>query len=339
MRVSSSTTAPVASDSRSRSGRFASAAAERRSESGGRERSGRCGRRRPARRRRGAAAPRRRRGGGFRAAAARTARPAPKATPRPARRDRRAGAGRCRGGSAAAPAGSSRRGARGPRSGRREHGPRRLGAERGRDLGERARLAAEPRSERVEEASFRRLDRAPVQGHDGGAALACVRSERREQRGLADAGEAVDEHDDRHVLTDELQQRSALAVTPHEPGRLPVEQRAECRSHASQVYAGASVAEAPAARARSAPWGRRACRRSTSGSSRTPGSAGRREQLAVRVGLGRRPVGPEVDAAVRVLLGVGEPRLRDQPGQARERRGDLLGSASYSCGSIPASWK
>ena len=124
-----------------------------------------------------------------------------------------------------------------------EHRPRRLRAERGRDLRERAGLAAEPRGERVEEASLRRLDRAPIQGHDGGAALTRVRGERREQRRLADAGEAVDEHDDRHVLTDELQQRGPLAVTPDELGRLPVEQRAECRSHASQVYAGASVAD------------------------------------------------------------------------------------------------
>ena len=113
----------------------------------------------------------------------------------------------------------------------REHGPCRLRAERGRDLRERARLAAELRSERVEEASFRRLDRARVQRHDSGATLTRVRSERREQCRLAHAGETVDEHGNRHIVTDEAQQSGPLAVAPDEPSRLPVEQRAERRSH------------------------------------------------------------------------------------------------------------
>jgi len=116
-----------------------------------------------------------------------------------------------------------------------EHGPPRLPRERGHDLRERARRAAEPRSERVEEASFRRLDRAPVQGDDDRAAFTRVRCKSHEQRGLAHAGEPVHEHGDGHVLPDELEQRGPLAITTDEPGRLLVEQRAECRSHASSL--------------------------------------------------------------------------------------------------------
>ena len=232
MRVSSSTTAPVASDSRSRSGRFASAAAESRSESGW-PRAIRSMRAASA----GATPARRSSSLGLVAAeVAERQRLEQVAQRRRPGRDRLvatgqkepAGIGDAREQHLADPVVEEREGFVVVDG---EHCPCRLRAERGRDPRERARLAADLRGEHVEEASFRRLDRARVQGDDGGGALACVRGERREQGRLANTGEAMNEHGNRHVVTDEAQRGGPLAVAPDEPSRLPVEQRAERRSH------------------------------------------------------------------------------------------------------------
>jgi hypothetical protein len=147
------------------------------------------------------------------------------------------------------------------------------------------------RGEHVEEAPFRRLDRAPVRGHDGGATLTRVGSERREQRVLAHAGEAVHEHGNRHVLTDEVQQRR------------PARGRGR----------------------RAGPPAGRAARRASIPQPPSPGRS-------LRVGLGRGAVGPQIDAAVRVLAGIAEPCL------CARTPDDRSASASHSSGPMPASW-
>ena len=72
------------------------------------------------------------------------------------------------------------------------------------------------RGKPAEEAADRRLDRATVQQHGDGPTLARLDQERLEQPRLADAADAVDEHDQRLDVVEHLAEDEPLGVAPDE---------------------------------------------------------------------------------------------------------------------------
>ena len=89
----------------------------------------------------------------------------------------------------------------------------------------------ERRLDRGEEALRRRLDGAPVDGDDGGAALAGLRDERAQQRGLPGAGDAVDHGHERPTGVEQRGERRELVVAAGQR-RAPLrEQRSEGAAH------------------------------------------------------------------------------------------------------------
>ena len=89
-------------------------------------------------------------------------------------------------------------------------------------------VGLQPAPDGGEEALRRRLDLAPVDGHDGRAARGRLAAERAQERGLARAGDAVDDHHGRRVV----EQRGELVVAADHV-RAPLgEQRSEGPAHA-----------------------------------------------------------------------------------------------------------
>ena len=81
------------------------------------------------------------------------------------------------------------------------------------------------------EALRRRLDRAAVDGHDDGAARRRLGAEGAQQRGLARAGDAVDDGHERPVVVEQREQRIQLALAADQRGAPLGQQRSEGPAH------------------------------------------------------------------------------------------------------------
>ncbi len=92
-------------------------------------------------------------------------------------------------------------------------------------------LATRLAFERGEEPSLGRLDRAAVQSEDGRPVGPCLDAERLDKRRLADAGDPVDEHDERAALAEQPAKDVHLVVAPNQPSRLLVDQLANGLGH------------------------------------------------------------------------------------------------------------
>ena len=210
--MSSSTIAVTVVASWSRSGPATSAAAARRSDRGWPRASRLIRSTSSPRRRPGGAAPRHRRAAGCPAGGPGTADPCSSTSPPSGLRGRRGPRATlsCRAGTKVCWSQRSigRRTSYGRGRGRRVAKAREAG---GRILGGRE-VAASRARDRGEETARRGLDRAAVEAEDDRAPGTCLGRERLEERGLADATDAVDE-DDRGALLPRTRRRRARSVS------------------------------------------------------------------------------------------------------------------------------
>ena len=162
-------------------------------------------------------------------------------------------------------------------------------------------------------------------GRPGGP---CLDAERLDQRRLADAGDPMDEHDERAALAEQPAKDVHLVVAPDQPCRLLVDQLADGLGH--DVDFALCVNQAAIAIEARVTW---------LGPSRIPNDrrgdvresrVGRErlEEVASGEGVHRLPVDPRVHAAICVRRFVGQPDLRDQPGHPGEFGGEPLTGAS-----------
>src|SRR5439155_10967316 len=92
-------------------------------------------------------------------------------------------------------------------------------------------LATRLAFERGEEPSLGRLDRASVESEDGRPGGPCLDAKRLDKSRLADAGDSMDEHDERAALTQQPAKDAHLVVTPNQPCRLLIDQLANGLGH------------------------------------------------------------------------------------------------------------